>query len=267
MASRLSSCFAAMVVVVFSLLLGAASAQSSSPVRDIQALAVLSHAIDAAGGPNLSTVSDVAGTGTITYFWAGPNTSGTVTVKSRSTGQFRLDAALPNGTRSWAVSNGTGTLLNADGSKNPIPYHNAITLGGLAFPVPKLAAALTDTSWSVSYVGLVTVEKQNFYEVRVHQDLVPAIKDPDGSVNRLQDANLFFDPTTYQLVSIQNQTHPVSTCTVDIPHAVYFSDYRSINGVSVPFSITEYIGGMKVWSIQLSSVQLNTSLTDVDFSL
>jgi hypothetical protein len=44
-----------------------------------------------------------------------------------------------------------------------------------------------------------------------------------------------------------------------------FSDYRAINGILVPFSITERVAGQTTWTIQLSQIAFNTGLGDTDF--
>src|SRR5690242_5739911 len=76
--------------------------QSSVTVqRDPLALAVLTQAVAAAGGTDaIASIQDFTASGTITYFWAGQGVHGPVTLRGVGTQQFRLDANLPEGTRS-----------------------------------------------------------------------------------------------------------------------------------------------------------------------
>ena len=245
-------------------------AQSPQPtpgvVRDAAALVTIGEALKVAGEPaTASAIQDFTGNGQITYFWAGKEVTGDVIVRGRSTDQFRLDATLPSGTRSWAVNRGTGILKEADGKSTPIPTHNAVTLGSLTFPLYRLNQAIVDNAMDVTDQGLVPIEDQQFHKIHIHKNLLQ--KDPDGFANRVQSADLFFDPKTSLLLAIQDQTHPVKTMTIDVPRSLYFSDYRPINGVLVPFSISEYVGGQKTWSVQLTDVKFNTGLTDADFQL
>ncbi|MGH9470812.1 MAG: hypothetical protein ACRD1N_10795 [Terriglobia bacterium] len=101
---------------------------------DAPAEAALAQSLQAAGGAQvLETVQDFTATGQITYYWAGKAVQGSVTLRGRGIDQFRLDAVLPQGTRSWAVSHGAGTLEKPDGTKSSIPGHNAISMGSLTF--------------------------------------------------------------------------------------------------------------------------------------
>src|SRR6185312_14075287 len=114
---------------------------------------------------------------------------------------------------------GTGTMLHADGSKSAIPFHNALTLGVLTFPLGKLIGSLNDTGTSVTYLGTITGPAgQQIYRIRLHKDLVRPTKDPDGAVNRLQTADLLIDSTSYQLLAIRDRTHPIDNANIDIAH-------------------------------------------------
>ena len=243
------------------------SAQSSPTItRDPAALATINQALAAAGGAAaIAAIQDFSGNGQITYYWGGKEITGSVTVRGRSIDQFRLDATLPTGTRSWAVSKGAGTVKEPDGKSTPIPLHNAISLGSLTFPFVRLNQAVNDSTVDAIDQGLTTTGNQQFHQIHIHKNLLQ--KDPDGSANRLQAADLFFDPQTWLLTAIQDQTHPTRTMTVDVPHSVYFSDYRQVNGVLVPFAITEYMGGQRTWSIQLTDIKFNIGLSDADFQL
>ncbi|MGH9327769.1 MAG: hypothetical protein ACRD2B_13960 [Terriglobia bacterium] len=89
---------------------------------DAQAEAALAQALNAAGGSELlATLQDFTASGTIAYSWAGKAAQGTVTLRGRGLDQFRLDAVLLGGTRSWAVSHGLGTFEKPVGAQTPVP--------------------------------------------------------------------------------------------------------------------------------------------------
>src|ERR1700694_1891739 len=108
-------CHSLTVILAFvlssSLLLPTAAQQSptlstQSVQRDPQALTILSQALSAAGGvASIAGLRDVTATGTITYFWADQQVPGSVTLKGRGLAQFRLDAILAAGPRSFVVNN------------------------------------------------------------------------------------------------------------------------------------------------------------------
>jgi outer membrane lipoprotein-sorting protein len=44
-----------------------------------------------------------------------------------------------------------------------------------------------------------------------------------------------------------------------------FSAYQAVNGVLVPFSVSEFVAGQQTMAIQLSHVTFNSGLTDSVF--
>lgn len=88
----------------------AASQDQSLPANDSQVLAVLNQALAVGGGSGAGPQSFSA-SGSITYYWAGKEVRGSVVVQGRASDQFRLDASLPEGTRSLTVNRGKGTLI------------------------------------------------------------------------------------------------------------------------------------------------------------
>jgi len=177
---------------------GAAAAQTASAP---QAATLLVQSVNAALGPaGTAAVNDFTMTGTITYFWAGDKVPGSGTLRGRGADQFRLDAILPGGTRSYAFSHGASALKDTDGSLNSIPYHNTVNLSPLSFPYLAMAAAMASPSTTLSYLGLVTDDTgRQLYQVRVQRNF-PAVVDPDGTLASLCVTDYFIDPQTFLAV-------------------------------------------------------------------
>jgi len=236
-----------------------------SQVTDPKAAALVASAAAAMGGVQSLAVQDFTATGDITYYWAGTEEKGSATVRGKGLNELRFDSVLANGTRSWAVNAGSGSLRDTNGKITSIPFHNAITLGNLIFPAARLQSLSIDNTASLTYGGTSSIENSSFEHLGVHKNLFQ--KDPDGSGNRLMDADFYFEPSTHLLVGIHDQTHPTRSMTVDVAHSVYFGDYRPVNGIMVPFSVSEYVGGQKVWSLQITDIKFDTGLSDSDFQL
>jgi hypothetical protein len=245
----------------------AQQAESATPTnaKDQASILLINRSLAAMGGSQPAAIADFVATGDVTYYWAGKEEKGSATLSGRGIGQFRFDANLAGGTRSWAVNNGTGALRDTNGKITTIPFHNAINLGSLTFPMFRLAELASDTAVTLSYSGPAEIESQQFECVHTHKQLFD--KDPEGSGNRLGDADLYFDPNTKLLVGIHDQSHPKRTMSKDVAHAVYFGDYRQVSGLLVPFTISEYLGQQKVWSLQISDIKFNTGLSDDVFIL
>jgi hypothetical protein len=242
-----------------------ASTASSQVIQDPQAVAILSSCINAAGGASaVTSVSDFSGTGTTVFYWTGSEVTANATLKGRGTQQFRVDASLPAGTRSWAISYGTGVLVDADGTRSRIPYYNAINIGIQIWPLPDILAILGDSSVTISNLGLVQNEAGQVYQIHtVRTDN----ENPDPTLATIQSVDYLVDPNTFMLLGTVNTTYS----TVDINQAyrrvVLFSDFRNQGTVTISFAIAEIISGQKTWSAQLSSIAFNVGLSDADFKL
>jgi hypothetical protein len=245
--------------------------QSSLPTaqvsqRDPQALSVLTQALSAAGGSALvGSHQNYTGTGSITYYWANQEVQGSVNMRSRGTGQFRLDATLPNGVRTWLVNDQTGLIREPTGYTHEIPFHNAVNFGSLTLPYPALTAALNDPGATILYLGSVTNNGRNTYQIRVQR--IPIDAEPSGVLHTLSTKDFFIDATNFQIVSTLDMVHPDLNYNQDYPHEITFSDYRAVNRVLVPFSTQERVAGQHSWTIQLTGIDLNPELTDEDFQM
>jgi hypothetical protein len=245
----------------------ASDSQSAIPQtlqRDPQAVAVLTQTLKAAGGiPALSAIQDYTASGSITYYW-GDGEQGSAVVKGRGTGQFRVDASLSDGTRSWAVSNGSGFIKEVDGTENPIAAHNTLNLGSLTIPVVYLVAAVGDASISVSYIGLETDQGIEVHHIQL-QHVFPVGTDQFGVRGRLSRRDFFIDSGTFLIVRTMDMEHPKDQADVNYPHEIRFSDYRRVGGILAPFSVAESFGGQPTFTFQVNQIAVNTGLQDTDF--
>ena len=239
--------------------------QSPPPQRDPQGLAVLKQAIAAAGGSNaLGSVQDFTASGSITYFWADQQVEGSVMLRGRGTNEFRLDANLPQGTRSWPVSKGEGSLLEATGARSSIPFSNSWNLGSLSAPHLGMLAALSDTSMSVVLVGQTAVANKQVYDVRLQKSFT-LTEDLTGELSRWTSKDYLIDSENFMLMATQDVENSNDAPWQSFKHQVLFSDYRAVNGVILPFLIIETINGQQTWKVQITSITLNTGLTDSAF--
>jgi hypothetical protein len=240
---------------------------AATPQRDPQALGILAQSLNAAGGaPALTAIEDFTATGNITYYWAGQAVPGGVTIRGRGTVEFRLDASLSAGNRSWAVSPVGASIKDTDGTLSPIPSVNTRNLGALSFPQLKLAAISNSSAFTVQYGGLTDVGGRQTHVIHIQQFYTKP-DDPDGFLSHLTATDVLIDAQSYQVVIIRDAIHPPNHTSVDLTHEIDFSDYRLSNACLVPFSITEKVDGQQTWTVQLSAISFNAGLTDADFEL
>ena len=258
---------ALVLVVVFSILPISLLAQQGiqPPARDQQAVSILAQALGASGGVHaVAAVVDFKASGNVTYFWAGEEVTGTTTIKGRGTDQFRIDSALSSGNYTLLVNKGSGELKNVQGKTTPIAFANAVNKGNLIFPLAEITARFSDTTVGITYVGLKTIDGRQLHQIRTRRILVPD-SGQGQLINKLTTRDFFIDTQTFQVVATLDMGHQEDKAGIDFPHEMLFSDYRTMNGISVPFSITERIAGQTTWTIQLSQISFNAGLGDTDF--
>jgi hypothetical protein len=238
-----------------------------TPARSVQAVALLSQAVGTSGGlQTLAGIQDFVASGNITYFWADDPVIGSVTVRGRGIDQFKLEGTTPKGQHAWVADGGSGSVRNLDGSVVALSYQNAINLGSLTLPALALAAALRDSTTSVTYLGVADVNGAKLEQIRVQRKAKAPI-DPNNMLSKMSTRDYFVDPTTAQVVLVRDSMAAPDNSSELYPHEVAFSDYRNSNGVLVPYAISEQFGGQRTWTIQLTAIAFNQGLSDADFEL
>ncbi len=239
---------------------------AQSPQRDAYALSILGQALNAAGGAaRLAAIQDFTGIGSITYNWAREAVPGTVTVYGKGLSQFRMDANVAAGTRSFVVNGQAGSLIAPNSPKTKLPVYSVMTAGSLTFPAARIANVLSDSSISISYSGLIAWNGSQVYRVHAAPPLDPALN-LGATLSGLGEFDLYLDPISYQVVGFAEKVWWGNDLRQAYLHEIQFSNYTSTAGLSVPFLITEKFGGQQTWSITLSSLTFNSGLSDALFN-
>ena len=227
---------------------------TTQAIRDPQALSVLNQALTAAGGVSaIAAITDYTATGTITY----NNNSleqGSMTLQGLGLIAFRLDANLPAGVRSLAISDGEITQKAEDGTISKPLTQAPMYPGSFVLPYLHLANALQIPPFRISYQGLVQIDGHSAHAVRV-QRLLP----PNFGI-AFQTRDFFVDASTFQVLMTREMTDSRAGA-----RQVHYSDYRPIGGVLVPFSIIEELGFQQTLTIHLEQISFDTGLQETAF--
>lgn len=247
-----------------------AVAAQQSPQRDPRGVALLQGAAAALSGG--VPINDATLTGTARRIAGSDDEWGNATLKVTAAGQSRLDFSFPSGPRSEvrAISwNGlVGSWSGRDGVSHAISHHNLMTEPTWFFPALLVARVATKPERVISYVGRETRDGVAVDHVMVYQQAAQTSPQFMALLEEhLTQLEIFLDAATHLPVAIAFDTHPDNDAGTNIPVQVRYSDYRSVNGVLIPFHVQKFLNNGLVLDIQLQTVSLNTGLAAAAFSV
>src|SRR5580700_4571351 len=229
----------------------------SPVVKDPVAVSLVTQVLAGAGGiPAIMAIADYTATGNVSYHRA-HDEEGTVVVRGSALGDLRIDATLPTGIRSEAISDGQFSWKTEDGAVRQPFVQVPMNPSRLFLPYLQLAPAVNSVGLSLYYNGLVIVDGHSAHDIQLVR-ILPGLADPDGRIREHGTIDFFIDATTFQLLMMQDfgREHTV--------RQIRYSDYRLANGVLLPFSISVQGIGTN-WQMQLNQFTFNTGLQASDF--
>jgi len=232
---------------------------------DPQAVALATQALTALG---TAQVSDVTLTGSVTRSIGPDVETGSFTLKALGLVQSRMDLSFSSGpvTEIRTIANGTpqGMWLEG-GTVHPAANHNCFTDAAWFFPALSiLNGPIFNANSVVTYIGLETRAGRSVQHL--HYFVQGAVSDPTGLVQRLSAEDIYLDSSSLLLVSLVFNEHPDANAAVNTPVEIDYSDYRSINGINLPFRIRKSFNGSLLLDLTVQSAALNSGLSNSVFT-
>ncbi len=249
----------------------AASPAFVSPPQDPQAMSILNRVLAAGGGTQaIAGVSDYTATGS---FGAGAQPS-SVTIHGLGGWEFRMDVSGPTGTHSSGVHQGMvfskaddDTVSIPQQKGNPpnrfaLPVWTPLFPAGFAFQSAFVAHIVSTSIFGVSYLGVTKINGRSAHDIQIVVGPFTAASQPGkGASLPRPTRDLFIDTSTFQIVAFRE------TVPRNPTHEVDYSDYRVVNGVLMPFMISESFGGQTLPAIQINQIVFNTGLQPLTFAV
>lgn len=243
--------------------------QNQPPVSDPQAVALASQAVAAltSGSP----VYDVTLTGNTTWIAGSDNETGTATLMAKGIGEGRVDLTLSGGTRT-EIRNDTGSypqgasVIN-DGDQFAWPMHNCWIDASWFFPALSFLNATADPTLIFSYLGEESRGGAKVQHLQVYRYLAGQRPVSISLTRRVSTANFYLDSSSLLPVALTFNTHAHDDAFTDIALEIDFSQYRSINGIQVPFHIQKLVSGGLAVEVTVQTVAVNSGLSDSLFSI
>lgn len=261
-------------ILFTSFLLGAvpATAQNASNVeRSPEAITLVQRVLDASGGDaSIAAIHDLVATGTVSSPVNLSDTEeGSVTISLRGLDQMRIDSTLPTGTRSVFYNHGGLSSQETDGSVLPIGGEDEVSSISQFYPLVHFAAALHDSSYSLTVPETVTDEESghNLYHLRLQRIRSVAVGSAHRSVSSVA-LDYYVDATSNCIVRVQHRYSDRGiTPTNKGPFEIYqFDDYHVDHGIFMPHHITVTLDKRLISTTRISKYQLNTGLAESYFT-
>lgn len=242
-------------------LLSLCAAAQESPQRDAQAILLLTQAVSAMGGN--APDSSVA-TGTIDLVEGSLEETGTVRIVTRGLNEARERIQTNRGLRERVYASGLAGNVT-DFKRDTLSLEMAASSQSPNFPLPLLAAALSNPDFAFEYLGQETLDGTSVYHIRFWNTY--------SSNPRLQHLaefsvkDLWLDAASGLPKKISYDQRAGSGAVPRIHIEASYSDYRDVGGVLYPFLIKRIYNGTPWATIRIDSVVLNSGVSDADFQI
>jgi hypothetical protein len=226
--------------------------------KDPTAVSVITQSLAAVGASSLA-ISDSVVTGKISY---PDGTGGTYKMETKGSA-IRQQVDLPQTSSISVTSDGQG-FVQTDGKRLTLPAHITKYSTPYYFPLlTRMAAAVTLPNASVVYTGVEALDTGKVHHVVLSS--LPLDGTPVDVETKSSEIHVFIDIQTFTVVKTQTfHFSPVTAMNRSLCET-YYSDYRPVQGVSVPFHITEQLDTQPYLEIALTDVLVNSGVSPVDF--
>lgn len=214
--------------------------------------------------------TDITLTGTARRIGGADDESGTAILKTVSNGSARIDFSFPSGQLSEISDlsgDPKGIWTRADGISHAIAAHNLLGEPAWFFPTFAIARRLSNANYVASDVGRENHSGQTVEHIVISQ--ISSLQSPPGiaTLSHLTQVDFFLDSGTLLPQAITFNVHPDNDAGTDIPIEIRFSDYRSLNGVQVPYHVQKYLNNGLVLDFQAQTVAFNSGLAPSTFAV
>ena len=220
------------------------------------------HRSTSGAGP----LRDMEASGTMTFARESNTVEHRISLKTLGDNYYRLDVeGAPYA--SIRVSP-TGANIQNPG-KSPEAFHPENILGGYLSLARMRDDLSSRTDISMTQLGASTVDSVPTHEVLIYTALhrgMPLNSGREGEPpTPMVATNLYLSESSHLLIKASTIATAAGSSRSTLLVEDRFDDYRQVDGVLVPFKMTESVGGVAVFTMQLSDVKINQGISDDAF--
>jgi hypothetical protein len=241
-----------------------AHAQSPVPVRDPNALALASRALQALAGGK--AITDITLQARATYIAGSDQDTGPATLVALGNQQSRVTLSLTGGQRQEIRNGIAGAWVGQDGTAHATALHNCWTDASWFFPALSLAAAVSSPQTSVAFIGLETKLGIPVAHLQISKTL-PRQPQMTPIIQRLSASDLYLDASSSLPVALDFNVHPENDAGRNIAVEIRYSNYQVANGIRVPLHIQKYQEGTLTLDLAVTNAVANSGVSSSFFVL
>jgi outer membrane lipoprotein-sorting protein len=208
--------------------------------------------------------ADSVATGTVTIVEGSRTEEGTIRVATRGPDQSGEDITLSSDHRVVVFSRPAAAETKA-GATKLLSFEASATSQTPDFPLAIIAWALTDPDAAMSYVGLESLSGQKLHHLRIWNTLTSTPQLQPYAEFTLM--NLWIDPSTGLPQKLAYEKRVGGGSSPRTRMEISYSEYQNFGDILYPTQIQKNLNGVLWTTIHISTVTLNTGLTDSDFPM
>lgn len=240
------------------------SPQPTTPARDPQAMAVLQATLAAMGGQSAAAIQD-----TVVKLTGTPNADlggspGTVTITTKGNSLFRMDGAGGGKTTTTIFNNGR-EMRSTDTGWVTAHSANAVNKRIEYLPALMIFYEVARSEVSASFIGLETLEGHSVNHIRIARVASTGNAKADGTFTHNSQLDVFVDAQTNLVAKISYPYVADNDWRQSQPMEIYYDDYRTLNGIAVPYHQRLFYAGMAIGETYISSFAVNQGTPDSTF--
>ena len=244
---------------------GFLDAASNAARKDPSAIAIVEAAITAMGGDAaVLQIKDSVVTGTIAPAakgsWVQP---ASFTWKTLGP-EFRYETQRDKGTQIYVSGHGQPAVSN-NGKVKRLFAHVLDSSAPFHLPFLVLMPTVTDPAYSLIDSGSKTLSGKAAFTAQISYTTSDTAK--ADVVSSVTQQTWYVDQASGSLLRVEYRIPEATNMDYWTDAAMEFSDFRNVNGLVVPFSMTYYEAGVALATVSINAVTFNVGLDPSEFDL
>ena len=249
--------FASCAILLF---LGTAAWGQSSSTQSTDATATLAQISNAFSGNK--PVSHVQLSGSATWYSGGNQDTGTATLTASASGGAQMQLSMTQKGAWTETQSDIGFGMDCGWAGSDGVLHSGDALNCLKpvvwfLPSLSLQSSQIPSGIGAADLGMGTVGPGSYHHLQLQAVLSDMPNRLLTDSVQASTVDIGLDPHTLLASVLRYQVHPDSGAQVQIPIEIRYSNYQTVNGVVVPFTIQRYLNGSLQLQITINSASIN----------